>query len=92
MNDDTLILLKLPAVINVDETTKLDKFQASPFKQEIALEQVDHVAGFTTLRVRIREKSRFTVFEIDARTAAHWGKAMVKWSEAHPQEAEKSAG
>ena len=68
----------------MDTTTKLDKFTASPFRQEIELQQIDHEADFTSLRVRIREKSRFTVFDIDAATAAHWGKAMTEWAASRP--------
>lgn len=68
----------------MDTTTKLDKFIASPFRQEIELQQIDHEADFTSLRVRIREKSRFTVFDIDAATAAHWGKVMTEWAETRP--------
>ena len=33
------------------------------------------------LRIRIKEKSRFTVFDIDPVTAANWGKAMQQWAE-----------
>jgi hypothetical protein len=36
------------------------------------------------LRVRIRERSRFTVFDIDPMTAMRWGAAMVRWGEAQP--------
>lgn len=68
----------------MNTTTKLDKFTASPFRQEIELQQIDHEADFTTLRVRIREKSRFTVFDIDAATAAHWGRAMMAWAQTQP--------
>jgi len=68
----------------MDITTKLDKFTASPFRQEIELQQIDYEADFTTLRIRIREKSRFTVFDIDAATAAHWGKAMTEWAKTRP--------
>ena len=68
----------------MDTTTKLDKFIASPFRQEIELQQIDHEADFTSLRVRIREKSRFTVFDIDAATAAHWGKVMTEWAKTRP--------
>ena len=32
------------------------------------------------LRLRIREKKRFTIFDIDAQTAARWGKAMQDWA------------
>jgi hypothetical protein len=35
--------------------------------------------GMPLLRVRIREGRRFTVFDIDARTAADWGEALLAW-------------
>jgi hypothetical protein len=34
------------------------------------------------LRTRIREHSRFTVFDIDPQTAAAWGEALVHWAKA----------
>ncbi len=64
----------------MDEITKLDKFVVSPFKQEIELEQVDYEAGFTTLRVKIRERSRFTIFDVDTQTAEYWGNALINWA------------
>lgn len=72
----------------MDQIAKLDKFTASPFKQEIELQQVEHEAGFTSLRIRIREQKRFTVFDIDAPTARHWGQALLAWAETQvPEEA-----
>jgi hypothetical protein len=45
------------------------------------LQQVDYLAGGTPmLRLRIREKKRFTIFDIDAQTAARWGQAMQDWA------------
>jgi len=70
---------------SMNTIVKLDKFTASPFRQEIELQHVDHEADFSTLRVRIREKSRFTVFDIDALTAAHWGEIMMKWAQTQKQ-------
>lgn len=64
----------------MEEVTKLDKFVASPFRQEIELQHVEHSAGFYTLRVRIRERSRFTIFDIDAVTAAKWGQGLLDWA------------
>ena len=64
----------------MEEITKLEKFLSTPFRQEIELQHVDHAAGFSTLRVRIREIKRFTVFDIDAPTAEHWGKALLDWA------------
>jgi hypothetical protein len=54
--------------------------------QEIELQQVDWaVGGLSLLRVRIREGRRFTVFDIDAATAAEWGDAMKQWAAAQPR-------
>ena len=61
---------------------QLDKFRAPLGGQEIELQQVDFPAGgLSLLRIRIREKSRFTVFDIDPVTAGQWGKAMQQWAE-----------
>lgn len=69
----------------MDEITKLDRFIVSPFKQEIELENVDYEAGFTTLRIKIRERSRFTIFDVDAQTAEYWGNALINWANDHKQ-------
>ena len=69
----------------------LGKIVASPYRQEIELQDVEHRADYATLRVRIREMKRCTIFDIDAATARVWGQAMLDW--AHTQEAaDKSAG
>jgi len=72
----------------MEETTKIDKFTAAPFRQDIELLNVDHEAGFTTLRIRIRELKRFTIFDIDEHTAEHWGRALLDWAEARKNEGE----
>lgn len=55
--------------------------------QEIELQQVDcEAGGMSLLRVRIREKSRFTVFDIDPLTAEQWGEAMARWARSQPRE------
>lgn len=64
----------------MEQVTKLDKFTASPFRQEIELQHVEHSAGFYTLRIRIRERSRFTIFDVDAVTAAKWGQSLLDWA------------
>ena len=54
--------------------------------QEIELQQVDHDAGgMSLLRTRIREGSRFTVFDIDPQTAQEWGRALLRWTDAQPK-------
>lgn len=62
--------------------TPLAKLRVPLGGQEIELQQFDHDAGgISLLRTRIREKSRFTVFEVDAQTAADWGRALLRWAE-----------
>jgi hypothetical protein len=50
--------------------------------QVIELQQLDYDAGgMSLLRTRIREKSRFTVFEIDPQSARLWGEALLHWAQ-----------
>lgn len=61
--------------------TPLEKMTVPLGGQEIELQQLDHDAGgMSLLRTRIREKSRFTVFEIDPHTARQWGEALLRWA------------
>lgn len=76
----------------MDNLICLDKFLSTPYRQEIELQQVNHEAGFNTLRLRIREVKRFTIFEIDRETAQHWGNALLDWAKTQEQGATKSAG
>ena len=69
-----------------EKLTTLDKFTAPIWGQEIELQQVEYLAGRTPmLRLRIREKRRFTIFDIDARTAARWGAVMQDWAKRQEQ-------
>ena len=64
-----------------EKLTTLDKFTAPIWGQEIELQQIEDRAGGTPmLRLRIREKKRFTIFDIDAQTAARWGQVMQDWA------------
>ena len=50
--------------------------------QEIELQQVDFDGGgISLLRTRIRERSRFTVFDLDPVTAGVWGEALQRWAD-----------
>jgi len=71
----------VPGMDDKEKLTSLDKFTAPIWGQEIELQQVEYLAGGTPmLRLRIREKKRFTIFDIDAGTAARWGKALQDWA------------
>lgn len=70
----------------MDKVCSLDKFRVPIGNQEIELQQLDYAAGgMAMLRIRIREHSRFTVFDIDPATAAHWAKTMSDWAAAQPR-------
>lgn len=50
--------------------------------QEIELQAVVHDGGgMPLLRIRIRERTRFTIFDVDPVTARAWGEAMRQWGE-----------
>ena len=69
------------------QLSPLEKFTVPLGGQEIELQQVDYSAGgMSLLRIRIREKSRFTVFDIDPVTAANWGKAMQQWAQSQDRD------
>ncbi len=66
------------------EINSLCKLKVPLGGQEIELQQLDHDGGgMSLMRIRIRERSRFTVFEIDPLTARDWGKAMTQWAAQH---------
>jgi len=61
----------------------LARFKVPLGGQEIELQEIEHAAGgMRLLRVRIREKTRFTIFDIDPVTAQGWGEAMRRWGDA----------
>ena len=50
--------------------------------QVIELQQLDYDGGgMSMLRTRIRERSRFTVFDIDPVSAKLWGQALLDWAQ-----------
>jgi len=67
--------------------TPLVKLRAPLGGQEIELQQIDFDGGgMSLLRTRIREGSRFTVFDIDPVTAQQWGEALLQWAREQPRE------
>jgi len=54
--------------------------------QELDLQHIDsETGGMSLLRTRIREGSRFTVFDIDPLTAEQWGEALLRWARSQPR-------
>jgi hypothetical protein len=71
--------------LDMPRITPLARLRVPLGGQEIELQQLEHDAGgMSLLRTRIREKSRFTVFEIDPLTARAWGEALLAWARAQP--------
>jgi hypothetical protein len=52
----------------------------APYGREIRLEDIAYESGMRLLRATIREGRRFTILEIDARSARDWGQAMIDWA------------
>jgi hypothetical protein len=72
--------------VSMTRMTSLAKLRAPLGGQEIELQQVDFDGGgMSLLRTRIREKSRFTVFDIDPLTAEAWGQALLRWADGQPK-------
>jgi hypothetical protein len=66
--------------------TPLEKLTIPVGGQVIELQQLDYEAGgMSLLRTRIREKSRFTVFDIDPQSARQWGEALLRWANSQPE-------
>ena len=63
-----------------ESVTRMERFGA-PWGREITLDHVDHESGMQMLRITVREGRRFTIFDLDAETAAHWGSALTNWSQ-----------
>ena len=60
----------------------LDRFVVPLGGQDVELQEFVHDAGgMPLLRTRIRERTRFTIFDIDPATARRWGEALVRWAE-----------
>jgi hypothetical protein len=75
----------------VDKITSLDKFRVPVGNQEIELQQIEFEAGgLPLLRLRIRERTRFTIFDIDAVTAGRWAEVMANWSQQQLESARNS--
>lgn len=69
----------------MDNVKSITKFRVPIGNQEIELQEfVFEAGGMPLLRTRIRERSRFTIFDIDPATAARWGKVLSDWAATQP--------
>ena len=89
-----------PGATDMTRLNSLLKLRVPLGGQEIELQQVDYgepgevpapndacasSIPMNMLRTRIREKSRFTVFDVDPLTAEQWGEALLAWARAQPR-------
>jgi len=81
-----LIFVNAEKTRTMSTITPLEKMTIPVGGQVIELQQLDYEAGgMSLLRTRIREKSRFTVFDIDPQSARQWGEALLRWANSQPQ-------
>jgi hypothetical protein len=67
--------------------TSLTKLRVPLGGQEIELQQIEFEGGgMSMLRTRVREGSRFTIFDVDPATAQQWGQALLDWASSQPRE------
>jgi len=66
--------------VSEETVTPVDRFDA-PYGREVVVQDVLHQSGMRMLRIRIREGRRFTIIDIDAATASHWGSVLNGWAE-----------
>ncbi|MEO5374754.1 MAG: hypothetical protein H7840_10805 [Alphaproteobacteria bacterium] len=64
---------------NQETVTEIDKF-VCPWGKEITLKAVDFDSGLKFIRVTIREKSRFTMLDLDVDTAEHFARELLDWA------------
>lgn len=82
----TLIFVNVEKTRTMSTITPLEKMTIPVGGQVIELQQLDYEAGgMSLLRTRIREKSRFTVFDIDPQSARLWGETLLRWADSQPQ-------
>jgi hypothetical protein len=69
-----------------------DRFKLPLTGQEVDLQELSYEGtDLRQLRVRIRERSRFTTLDVDPVTAARWGEAMIEWARHEIARAERAA-
>ena len=71
---------------------KLRSTIQAPYGRAIRLDEVDFESGMRMLRVTIREGGRFTILDLDASTAAQWGRAMDDWAQGENARSTPGAG
>ncbi len=66
----------------MDKIRSIGKLKAPYGGQEVELQHVDFEGGgMPLLRIRIRERSRFTIFDIDASMAEQWAAMLADWAQ-----------
>jgi hypothetical protein len=53
-----------------------------PYGREVRMEEIVYESGMRLLRMRMREGKRHTIIDVDAESAAAWGKVLGDWAAA----------
>lgn len=62
------------------QSNLVERFEL-PFAKRVDFIEVVFEDGVKLLRVRIKEKSRFTIFDLDPSTAGAMGEQLCRWAE-----------
>ena len=66
--------------VRMHSITAVDAFRVPLTGQHIELQQLDYEGGsMSQLRIRIRERSRFTIVDVDPVTATRLANALAAW-------------
>ena len=69
-----------PRRLMAGETVRAIGQIEAPYGREILLQGLVLESGLRTMRIRIREGSRFTILDIDPAPAAQWSALMEGWA------------
>ena len=73
---------RVVATLPMPHLTPLFSIRSPLGGQEIELQQVVHDAGgMPFMRIRVRERARFTIFDVDPVTARRWAESMLRWAD-----------
>lgn len=70
-----------------ESVTDIDEI-AAPWSRTVTLQHLVYVGGMPMLRVRIKERRRFTDLELTPEVAADIGRQLVAWAAEHDPNAE----
>ncbi len=66
------------------EATLLTEMEL-PFHRQARLQDIAFVGGLHMLRLTFRERKRFTMIDLDKKTAEEMARALLDWADKQPE-------